>query len=250
MSVGFGPASLVAEVLRPRRLALVTGANGGIGQAIVARLVAAGTAVAALDRDPAVVSLAAIGTVATPVHPVVVDLADATAARRAADEVVALLGPVDVLINNAGVMHKKHLPDHTLEDWELEMAVNARAAFILCQALVPSMAARGAGIVINIASIWASRGGPERAAYVASKHALLGLTRALAAEYLSAGVRINAVSPGPVRTAMTAGLGGDQSSWLEADEVAGTVEFLCGDSARGISGENLEVLGRGRPAGL
>jgi 3-oxoacyl-[acyl-carrier protein] reductase len=250
MSVGFGPASLVAEVLRPRRLALITGANGGIGQAIVARLVAAGTAVAALDRDPAVVSLAAIGTVATPVHPVVVDLADATAARKAADEVVAVLGPVDVLINNAGVMHKKHLPDHTLEDWELEMAVNARAAFILCQALVPSMAARGAGIVINIASIWASRGGPERAAYVASKHALLGLTRALAAEYLSAGVRINAVSPGPVRTAMTAGLGGDQSSWLEADEVAGTVEFLCGASARGISGENLEVLGRGRPAGL
>ena len=232
------------------RLALITGANGGIGQAIVSRLVAAGTAVAALDRDPAVISLAAVGTVAAPVHPVVVDLADVTAARAAVGDVLAQLGPVDVLINNAGVMHKKQLPDHALEDWDLEMAVNARAPFILCQALVPAMAVRGFGIVINVASIWASRGGPERAAYIASKHALLGLTRALAAEYVSAGVRINAVSPGPVRTPMTAGLGGDQSSWMEPDEVAGAVEFLCGASARGISGENIEVLGRGRPAGL
>jgi len=173
-----------------------------------------------------------------------------TAARAAVGDVLAQLGPVDVLINNAGVMHKKQLPDHALEDWDLEMAVNARAPFILCQALVPAMAVRGFGIVINVASIWASRGGPERAAYIASKHALLGLTRALAAEYVSAGVRINAVSPGPVRTPMTAGLGGDQSSWMEPDEVAGAVEFLCGASARGISGENIEVLGRGRPAGL
>ena len=93
-------------------------------------------------------------------------------------------------------MHKMPLADHTVEDWDLEVAVNARAAFILCQALVPAMAVRGAGIVVNVASIWASRGGPERAAYIASKHALLGLTRALAAEYFSAGVRINAVSPG------------------------------------------------------
>jgi NAD(P)-dependent dehydrogenase (short-subunit alcohol dehydrogenase family) len=233
-----------------QRVVLVTGANGGIGQAIVTRFVAAGMTVAALDRDPAVVSLAKEAGVGERVHPLVVDVADVAAARTAIEDVHAALGPVDVLVNNAGVMYKKPLVEHTLEDWDLEMGVNARAAFVLCRALVPAMALRGTGVVINIASIWASRGGPDRAAYVASKHALLGLTRALAAEYGSAGVRINAVSPGPVRTPMTADLGGDQSDWMEPDEVADVVAFLCGESARAISGENLEVMGRGRPAGL
>ena len=241
---------MIAEDTNSHHLALITGANGGIGRAIVEHFVAGGTAVAALDRDPSVASLAAIGTVAAPVHPVAVDLTDAAAATAAVRNVVATFGAVGVLINNAGVMHKKPLPDHTVEDWDLEIAVNARAAFILCHALVPAMAVRGAGIVVNIASIWATRGGPERAAYIASKHALLGLTRALASEYFSAGVRINAVSPGPVRTPMTADLGGDQSDWMQPDEIANAVEFLCGDGARGISGENLEVMGRGRPAGL
>jgi 3-oxoacyl-[acyl-carrier protein] reductase len=241
---------LIAEDPGSHHLALITGANGGIGRAMVARFVASGTAVAALDRDPTVASLSDVGSAQAPVHPIAVDLSDAGAAQAAVHDLMAKLGPVDVLINNAGVMHKMPLADHTVEDWDLAMAVNARAAFILCQSLVPAMAARGAGIVVNIASIWASRGGPERAAYIASKHALLGLTRALAAEYFSAGVRINAVSPGPVRTPMTAELGGDQSDWMEPDEVAGAVEFLCGDGARGISGENLEVSGRGRPAGL
>jgi NAD(P)-dependent dehydrogenase (short-subunit alcohol dehydrogenase family) len=241
---------LKADDLGLRPLALVTGANGGIGRAIVARLVAGGTAVVVVDSDPGVASLALIATGDAPVHPVVVDLTDVSAAQAALEDVVTTLGPVDLLVNNAGVMHKKPFPEHTIEDWDLEMAVNARAAFILCQALVPAMAVRGAGVVINIASIWATRGGPDRAAYIASKHALLGLTRALAAEYLAAGVRINAVSPGPVRTPMTIGLGGDQSTWMEPDEVAAAVAFLYGDGARGISGENLEVMGRGRPAGL
>ncbi|HEX5585912.1 MAG TPA: SDR family oxidoreductase, partial [Acidimicrobiia bacterium] len=142
------------------------------------------------------------------------------------------------------------LPEHSLDDWELAMAVNARAAFVTCRAVIPSMAARGEGVVVNVASIWAARGGPDRVAYIAAKHAVLGLTRALAAEYGPAGVRINAISPGPVRTPMTASLGGDQSSWLAPEEIADAIVFLCGDGSRGMWGENLEVLGRGRPAGL
>jgi len=207
-------------------------------------------AVAAVDCDHAVATLADAGSREARVHPLVVDLTDPTATKAAVEEAESVLGPIDVLVNNAGVMHKNPLPEQTLEDWDLAMAVNARAAFVLCQALVPAMAVRSAGIVVNIASIWASRGGPDRAAYVASKHALLGLTRALAAEYGSAGVRINAVSPGPVRTSMTANLGGTQSDWMEPGEVADAVAFLCGEGARAINGENLEVLGRGRPAGL
>jgi NAD(P)-dependent dehydrogenase (short-subunit alcohol dehydrogenase family) len=233
-----------------RRVALVTGAAGGIGQVVVRRFVEDGAAVAALDVDATVAGLSALGSDSAPVVPVRVDLRSVDAVLAAVATAVSTLGPVDVLVNNAGVMHKKPLRDHTIDDWDLEMDVNARAAFLLCREVVPVMADRGEGVVVNVASIWADRGGPDRVAYIAAKHAVLGLTRALAAEFGGRGVRINAVSPGPVRTPMTAGLGGDQSTWMEPDEVADAVGYLCSDAARGVLGTNLEVFGRGRPAGL
>jgi NAD(P)-dependent dehydrogenase (short-subunit alcohol dehydrogenase family) len=233
-----------------KRLAVVTGAQGGIGRAIVAGLVAEGTAVAAFDLDPGVADLERLGTSEAPVHPQRVDLRDAAECQAAARQVVETLGPPEILINNAGVMHKKSLVDHTIEDWDLEFAVNVRPAFVLCQLLVPPMAQRGHGIVVNTASIWASRGGPDRVAYIAAKHAMVGLTRALAAEYGPAGVRINAVSPGPARTPMTEGLGGNQDDWMGPEEVADVIVFLCSDRAAGITGTNVEIPGRGQPAGL
>ncbi|MGD9796629.1 MAG: SDR family NAD(P)-dependent oxidoreductase [Acidimicrobiia bacterium] len=233
-----------------RRVALVTGGAGGIGRAVVRGLRGDGLAVAVLDLEPAADSWPARGGDDPPVLAVRVDVADADAAVAAVRTVEAELGPVDVLVNNAGVMHKKPLGDTTLADWDAEMAVNARAAFVLCREIVPAMADRGDGVVVNVASIWADRGGPDRVAYIAAKHALLGLTRALAAEFGGRGVRVNAVSPGPVRTPMTAGLGGDQSAWLAPEEVADAVRYLCGGGARGVRGANLEVFGRGRPAGL
>ncbi len=233
-----------------QRVALVTGAAGGIGQVVVRRFVEDGVAVAALDVDDGVAGLSALGSDSAPVVPVRVDLRSVDAVLAAVATAVSTLGPVDVLVNNAGVMHKKPLADHTVDDWDLEMDVNARAAFLLCREVVPVMADRGEGVVVNVASIWADRGGPDRVAYIAAKHAVLGLTRALAAEFGGRGVRINAVSPGPVRTPMTAGLGGDQSTWMEPDEVADAVRYLCSDAARGVLGTNLEVFGRGRPAGL
>jgi 3-oxoacyl-[acyl-carrier protein] reductase len=128
------------------------------------------------------------------------------------------------------------------------MGVNARAAFVFCKAVLPQMARSGGGTVVNISSIWGHRGGPDRAAYIASKHAVIGLTRALAAEYGPA-VRINSLSPGPTRTPMTASLGGDQSDWMDPGEVADVVDFLCSPAAAGITGTDIEVSGRGRPAG-
>lgn len=232
------------------RLAVVTGAQGGIGQAIVAGFVAEGTAVVAFDFDPAVAGLERLGTAQAPVHPYELDLRHADQCRAAARWVVETRGPVHVLINNAGVMHKKSLEEHTIDDWDLEFAVNVRPAFVLCQALVPAMAERGAGIVVNTASIWGSRGGPDRIAYIAAKHAMVGLTRALAAEYGPAGVRVNCVSPGPARTPMTEGLGGNQEDWMGPEEVADVILFLCSDRASGIMGTNVEIPGRGRPAGL
>ena len=248
MSVSFGPVSSAANAAVG--VALVTGASGGIGRALVPRLVAAGTDVVALDRDHAVKELGSDGPNFPRVYPLVVDLADATAIETAVNSAIGALGPIDLLVNNAGIMHKKPLPEHTLDDWNQEMAINARAPFLLCRAVIPSMAMRGWGVVVNVTSIWASRGGPDRAAYIAAKHALLGLTRAIAAEYGPLGVRVNSVSPGPVRTPMTEGLGGDQTNWLEPEAIADAIMFLCGDGARGMSGANVEVFGQGRPAGL
>jgi NAD(P)-dependent dehydrogenase (short-subunit alcohol dehydrogenase family) len=228
---------------------LLTGASGGIGRALVGRLTSAGATVAALDRDQTVRRLASSGSGIPRVHPLVVDLSDTAALEAAVDHAVDVLGPIDILINNAGVMHKKPLAEHTLDDWNEEMAVNARAPFLLCRAVVPSMVARGSGIIVNVASIWANRGGPERAAYIAAKHALIGLTRAIAAEFGPLGIRVNSISPGPVRTPMTAALGGDQTDWLEPDAVADAIMFLCNDDARGMSGANVEVFGQGRPVG-
>jgi NAD(P)-dependent dehydrogenase (short-subunit alcohol dehydrogenase family) len=146
-------------------------------------------------------------------------------------------------------VHKLPLGEHTVAIWDLEMDVNARAAFIFCREIIPAMAQRGSGTVVNIASVWAHRGGPDRVAYIAAKHAILGLTRALAAEF-GPTVRINSISPGPTRTPMTAPLGGDQSAWMDPAEVADVVAFLCSSASSGVTGTDVEVFGAGRPVGL
>jgi NAD(P)-dependent dehydrogenase (short-subunit alcohol dehydrogenase family) len=228
------------------RAAIVTGATGGIGHEIVAGLAARKAAVVAVDVAPEITEVQTLAGSA-PVHALQADLSDPEQCLAAVVKAQELLGDIDVLINNAGLMLKKPLAEHTLDDWDLEMAVNARAPFLLCRELVPSMASRGWGLVVNLASIWASRGGSERAAHVAAKHAVLGLTRALAAEYGPAGVRVNAVSSGPVRTPMTAPSNGDQKDWLDPREVAEVVLFLCSEAAVGIQGADIEIAGRVPP---
>jgi NAD(P)-dependent dehydrogenase (short-subunit alcohol dehydrogenase family) len=231
------------------QVAFVTGAAGGIGREIAARLMARSVSVLALDASPAIGELVSLSTTDAQVFPLVADVMDAAQCEAAVAIAERELGPISFLVNAAGVMHKKSLTEHTLDDWDSEMGVNVRAAFVFCRAVVPGMAERGDGAVVNIASIWAHRGGPDRVAYVAAKHAVIGLTRALAAEY-GPTLRINSVSPGPTRTPMTAGLGGDQTAWMDPGEVADVVDFLCGPASRGITGTDVEVFGRGRPVGL
>jgi len=235
----------------PRAVAIVTGAAGGIGREIVARLVAGDVDVMAVDASASVTEMSAPGRSggcgAVIGH--MADLLDAEQCREIARRAEREFGPVTIVVNAAGVMHRKPLADHTDADWDLEMGVNARAAFIVCRETVPQMAAMGHGIVVNIASIWAHRGGPDRVAYIAAKHAMIGLTRALAAEF-GPTVRINSVSPGPTRTAMTEPLGGDQSKWMDPGQVADVVAYLCSPAASGIVGTDVEVFGPGRPAGL
>ena len=178
--------------------ALITGAGSGIGQAIAALFARSGAAVWVVDRDAAageatVQAIRAAGGTAEFEN---ADVSDASAVTALAGRIPAL----DVLVNNAGIGHVGTLLETTAEDLDRIHAVNVRGPFNLCKAFVPAMLARGSGSVIMLASIGGLLGVRERLAYTASKHAVVGLTRALALDHSATGVRFNAICPGRVET--------------------------------------------------
>ena len=181
-------------------VAVVTGGGSGIGLATCARLAKEGFAVAALDLDPA----AAAGTAALTT---VCDVTDEASVGAALAAVTSRLGPVDVLVNNAGITGSRQAArchETPVEEWDKVVAVNVRGPFLCSRAVLPSMAARGSGHIITIASVAGLVAFPGRCAYTASKGAALMLTRSIAVDYAAAGIRANAVCPGMVYTPMTA----------------------------------------------
>lgn len=233
------------------RVALVTGAARGIGREIALTLAQRGMAVGVCDLAPEVaVTAAAVRAVGVPAAAALADVSQPEDVARAVGELTAALGPVDVLVNNAGVFYNKPLVDLSVAEWDHSFAVNVRGAFLFCKQVVPGMQARRSGLVINFSSIWGLRGGPDRIAYVASKHAVIGLTRGLAEECRPYRVRVNCVCPGPVDTEMNAGWQGDKSDWLQPRHIADVVGFLCDPASDGITGAAIEAFGWGRPAGL
>lgn len=180
------------------KTALVTGAGSGIGQAIATTLAASGARVIVADRDaPAgdstVAAIRAAGHHADFAALDVSSEADALA-------LAARLGPVDILVNNAGIGHVGNLLGTSAADLDRLHAVNVRGPFNLCRAFVPAMLERGAGSVVNIASIGGVVAVRDRLAYTITKHAVVGLTRALALDHSHTGVRFNAICPGRVET--------------------------------------------------
>lgn len=194
------------------------------------------------------------------------DVTDESAVAALAEEAVRALGQVDVLVNNAGVAHSAKLASIDLEDWNRILAVNATGTFLCTRALAPAMAERGWGRVVNIASIAGKVGAPYIAAYAASKHAVVGFTRALSQEMATRGVTVNAVCPGYVDTEMTersvarivdkTGIDPEeafehmrqsspQRRLFGAEEVATLVVNLCEESARGINGQAIVLDGGG-----
>lgn len=228
------------------RRALVTGGNKGIGKAIALRLAASGAQVTATGTDP--VALAALE--GTGIAPVALDLSDDAAIAAFLQGAPAY----DILVNNAGINRHAIVGDLNLADYDDIMRVNVRSAVMLCKGLVPAMAARGWGRVVNVTSIFSVVAKPARASYATSKFALAGFTRVLALDYAAKGVLANAVAPGFIGTEMTRRMLGEKGiAEMTAqvpvgrlgtpEEVANLVAFLASAENSFLTGQNILIDG-------
>jgi NAD(P)-dependent dehydrogenase (short-subunit alcohol dehydrogenase family) len=235
-------------------VALVTGAAGGIGRAVVARLAADGYRVVAVDVSPAVAELAAQGRVAT----LAADLTADGAAERAVALAGSAFGRLDVLVNNAGRFLRKPIAETTDADFDRVFAINVRAPFRLSRLALPQLEST-AGCIVNVASISGLVGITNQSVYAMTKGAIVQLTRELAIEYAARGVRVNAVAPGAVDTdfmaearaqdpdpaaSLALTLANHPIGRISAPaEIAGAIAFLAAPDSGGITGTILGVDG-------
>lgn len=248
------------------RVAVVTGAARGIGLAIAEKFLTQGYRVALLDVDAATLTQTAEALrdqsgVLPSTFTVQCDVSDPQQVQAAMNKVAEHFGRIDALVNNAGIALFKPALETTFDDWSRIMATNLDGPFLCTQACVPVMLKTGGGSVVNIASISGVRASTLRIAYGTSKAALMHLTKQQAVEYGNAGIRVNAVAPGPVETAMAKQVHSAdiRTSYRDAiplarygtvDEIAEAVAFLCSDAASYINGQILAVDGGFDAAGV
>jgi 3-oxoacyl-[acyl-carrier protein] reductase len=237
------------------RIALVTGASQGIGRACALRLATSGAAVAVAARNQEklnelVNEIAAADGKATAFA---LDVADEEQVKATIKAVVAQFGKIDILVNNAGITRDQLVMRMKRADWDAVLQTNLTSAYLCTQQVMSSMLKQRWGRIINITSIFGQMGQAGQANYAASKAGLIGLTMAIAREVGSRNITCNAVAPGFIETAMTAGLGDDfkQNAVKQiplgrvgsAEDVASAVAFLASDEASYITGHVLNVNG-------
>lgn len=253
----------------PKRAALVTGSTSGIGLAIAQKFAKLGYDVAVNSFQPEAEVADAMAQVADGASGRIryfrADLADGAASYNLVKAVIAAFGRLDVLVNNAGIQKVAPVEDFPPEDWDRVIAVSLDSAFHTIRGALPGMAANGWGRIINIASAHGLRASPFKSAYVATKHAVVGLTKTVALEAAEKGITVNAICPGYVWTPLVAAQVADQArvhglseeevikkvmlapqptrQFVQPEEIAELTAYLCTDFARSITGSTISIDG-------
>ncbi|MEN3749656.1 2-dehydro-3-deoxy-D-gluconate 5-dehydrogenase KduD [Sphingomonas sp. HF-S3] len=237
------------------RVAVVTGANTGIGQGIALALAAAGADIAAVGRTPAQETVEKARALGRRAEIISADLSTIEPVDRVVDEAVDKLGGLDILVNNAGIIRRNDSLDFTEEDWDAVVDTNLKSVFFLCQAAGRHMVKQGRGKIINIASMLTFQGGIRVPSYTASKSGIGGLTKILANEWASKGISVNAIAPGYIATNNTAALQADAdrnksildripaARWGSPDDMGGAAVFLASSASDYVQGHILAVDG-------
>jgi 2-deoxy-D-gluconate 3-dehydrogenase len=237
------------------KVAVVTGANTGIGQGLAIALAEAGADVALVGRTPAEETAEKVRSAGRRAAIVGADLSTIAPVRDVVERTVAELGGLDILVNNAGIIRRADALEFSEEDWDAVIDTNLKSVFFLCQAAARHMISQGKGKIINIASMLSFQGGIRVPSYTASKSGVAGLTKLLANEWASKGISVNAIAPGYIATNNTAALQADETRnrqileripanrWGQPSDLAGAVVFLASDASNYVQGHVLAVDG-------
>ncbi len=242
------------------RVAVVTGANTGIGQGIAVALAKAGADVAAVGRSPADETAELIRGLGRKCEIIRADLSSIAPVDDVVAETVGKLGGLDILINNAGIIRRADALEFSEADWDAVIDTNLKSVFFLCQAAAKQMiagveAGRGRGKIVNIASMLSFQGGVRVPSYTASKSGVAGLTKLLANEWAPSHINVNAIAPGYIATNNTAALQADETRnrqimeripegrWGAPEDIGGAAVFLSSQAADYVQGHILAVDG-------
>lgn len=237
------------------KVALVTGVSRGLGQSMAVALAEAGADIVGVGLRGMGETRAQVEALGRRAFELTVDLGDSSSAAEIAARAVAAFGKIDILVNNAGIIRLSPAEDHSMEDYDAVMEVNLRSLFLLTREIGKQMIALGGGKIINTCSIQSWKGGSGDAAYVASKHAVAGLTHAFANEWGKYNIQVNGIAPGymvtdntcnlrknaPAVAAITAQI--PMGRWGEPEDLAGPVVFLASPASNYVNGHLLTVDG-------
>ncbi|MFC6276843.1 2-dehydro-3-deoxy-D-gluconate 5-dehydrogenase KduD [Psittacicella hinzii] len=238
------------------KVALVTGCNKGLGQGMALALAKAGADIIGFNREDASETAEKVAALGRKFVNFEVDVSDAQSLPGLVKQAAQAFGKLDILVNNAGIIRRTDAIDYSLGDWQDVIDINLTSVFVLSQAVAQQFVAQGTGgKIINIASMLSFQGGIRVPAYTASKSAVMGLTRALANEWASKGINVNAIAPGYMATDNTAALRADvernqaileripAARWGTPDDLGGPVVFLSSAAADYVNGYTLAVDG-------